>query len=93
MNGFRPSDLFTGRLLVTVGVTMVLVAGPCSLYAFQSFGGTELWTDPAKFGSFILIMISIVGGVPSLLGVLLIHIGRKRLRRSKIKSKPQENRR
>ena len=78
---------------MTVGVLIVCVAGPCSL--FFGFFALPMLFDPSAvhIGSGILMMIAIFGGGPLLLGVLLIRSGRKKLRRTPIKMNVSEEHR
>ncbi len=82
---------FQGRLLVTVGVLIVCVAGPCSLY-FGLAALLLLFDPSAEIGGYMLFMVFVAGGVPLLVGFLLIRAGWKKLRRSRIKSNPPDDR-
>ncbi len=60
---------FWRRLLVTVGWLIVGVAGPCSLFVIVATIG--------EYHPLVMIFVAIFGGVPLLLGGLLIYFGRK----------------
>ena len=79
---------FAGRLLVTMGVLIIFVAGSCSIY----FGieALPLLSDPSArhIGEGILSMVVVAGGIPLLLGVLFVYFGRKTLRKSRVNSNP-----
>lgn len=81
-----PSLRFVGRLQVTAGILIILVVGPCTLFA-----GGSLFSMYGFQPEFV-IMTVMFGGLPLLVGVLLILSGRERLRRSSIKSNPPDDR-
>ena len=91
------SRRFTGRLLMTVGVLIVLVASTCtgfypgydSIWYFVGIvisGGAESEGVPLGLALGILLPTLAIAGLPLLVGILLIQFGRKKLRRSAIKS-------
>ena len=82
---------FSGRVLITMGVLIVCVAGPCSLY-FGLAALLLLFDPSAEIGGYMLFMVFVAGGVPLLVGFLLIRAGWKKLRRSRIKSNPPDDR-
>lgn len=69
---------FIAWAMVAVGVTIVAVAGPCTLY----FGGGALFAllrgEP---GAFIIVPALVVGGLPTALGSFLAISGWRRVSR------------
>ena len=89
---------FQGRLLVTVGVMIVLLVGTYTgfvpgydiiwLHFVEVFSGR---VDLKKSIALLFLSLLLVA-VPMLVGILVIHFGRKKLRRSTIKSSPPDDR-
>ena len=79
------SARYFGWALITVGVLIVLLAGSCTLI----YG--EWWLVYSNFDLEIVFITALLGGVPLLVGFLLIRSGRKKLRRSRIKSDPPDD--
>lgn len=85
MKGMRLSDLYIGRILVAVGALIILVAGPCTLFfGWGMFSLYGLQPD-------LLFLNGLFGGLPLLLGILLVFFGRRKVRQSETKSTPRND--
>jgi hypothetical protein len=75
---------FVTGLMLTIGVLFLTLCGTCTLYV----GGSGLWSllsgrDDRSLGGIMLVTALVVGGLPSLGGLVLVLEGLKRLRRSR----------
>ncbi len=79
----------TGAMLA-VGALLLTLCGTCTLYV----GGGGLWSilsgkEDRSLGGVILVTALVIGGLPTLGGLVLVLEGLKRVRRSRPQPPPQ----
>jgi small neutral amino acid transporter SnatA (MarC family) len=88
-NPQRPSAvaIFFGWLLMAIGGLMVLLCGACTL----TFWGIELTTTGGGDAAGGLLMVGLIGGLPTAAGALLFWVGLRMVRPRKMTRRDAED--
>jgi len=74
----NPVKFFFAWVVIVVGILLALTTGLCTVVAFSDLG------EHFGYDFSLLMMVIVIGGVPCLLGTLMVYGGRRWLKRIKV---------